>query len=58
VRYEVSYRLGAAGQQIKVGSVDAMEMSGKDFVGPIVGVFAVGDEKGKVGFREFGVDCV
>ena len=46
----------AAGQDIEVGSVDAMEISGKDFVGPIVGVFAVGAEKVEVMFEGFDVD--
>lgn len=60
LRYDVWYSLDAAavgGQRVKVGSVDARELSGKDFVGPIVGVFAVGGETVDVGFEGFEVDC-
>ncbi|USP76375.1 glycoside hydrolase family 43 protein [Curvularia clavata] len=57
LKYDVWYRLGAVGQMIGVGSVDAMEISGKDFVGPIVGVFAVGEGKMEVVFEGFDVDC-
>lgn len=41
---------------IEVGKVEAVELSAKDFVGPVVGVFAVGDGGEKVRFGEFVVD--
>ena len=36
--------------------MEAVEISGKDFVGPVVGVTAVGEAGEKVRFSEFVVD--
>ena len=44
------------GETIEVGRVEAVEISGKDFVGPVGGVFAVGEGGEKVRFSEFVVD--
>ncbi|OSS46878.1 hypothetical protein B5807_08992 [Epicoccum nigrum] len=45
------------GEVVELGRVDAVELSGKDFVGPVVGVFAVGEGEGeKVRFGGFMVD--
>lgn len=43
---------------IELGKADALELSGKDFVGPIVGLFAFGqdDNAGRARFEEFVVD--
>lgn len=43
------------GERLELARVDAVELSGKDFVGPIVGVFAVGEGE-KARFGEFVVD--
>ena len=43
------------GERVELGKAEAVELSAKDFVGPVVGVFAVGDG-GKVRFGEFVVD--
>jgi beta-xylosidase len=46
------------GESVELGRVDAVELSGKDFVGPIIGVFAIniGDLGEKTRFTEFVVD--
>ncbi|KAF3037618.1 hypothetical protein E8E12_003528 [Didymella heteroderae] len=46
------------GEAVKLGRADAMELSAKDFVGPIVGIFAISkdDGAGKARFDEFVVD--
>ena len=44
------------GEAIEMGRVEAGEISGKDFVGPVGGVFAVGEGGEKVRFSEFVVD--
>ncbi|KAH7561583.1 glycosyl hydrolase [Bipolaris maydis] len=56
MQYEISYRLDAVGESNKVASVDAKDLSGKDFVGPIFGVFAIGHQKTEVKFEWFEVD--
>jgi beta-xylosidase len=56
---EFEYRASVVvngGERVELGRVDAVEISGKDFVGPVVGVFAIGDLGEKARFTEFVVD--
>ena len=55
-RYQVFYQTAGAvqGQRTQVGPVDALEISGTDFVGPVVGLFAVGEHV-EVAFESFDV---
>lgn len=56
---EMEYRVGFSledGKTIELGKVAAMELSAKDFVGPVVGLFASGPDGGKARFEEFVVD--
>ncbi|KNG44031.1 glycoside hydrolase family 43 protein [Stemphylium lycopersici] len=55
-QYTVYYKTEPAGEVQEVGKVDSMDLSDKDFVGPIVGIFAVGEHV-EVRFTQFVVDC-
>lgn len=46
------------GEAVELGKAEAMELSAKDFVGPIVGIFAISEDVGvaKVGFDNFAID--
>lgn len=56
--YTLRYAVGTSGWDwVTLGTVDALEMTDPDFVGPIIGVFAVADTDGlEVEFEEFHVD--
>lgn len=53
--YEFSYRTDPEGTWSNVGKVDTLKMSGHDYVGPIFGLFAVGDAR-EVDFEDFSID--
>lgn len=54
--YRVSFQVGQ-GQEVELGRVDAMDLSGKDFVGPIIGLFAHAEAgEGKAKFEGLIVD--
>lgn len=53
--YVASFAVDGGGR-VELGRVEAVEISGKDFVGPVVGVTAVGEAGEKVRFSEFVVD--
>lgn len=57
--YTASFQIDSQ-DTIELGTVDAIELSGKDFVGPIVGlfVFAQDEEHGVAEFERFVVDSV
>ena len=54
--YTLYYKTEPAGEMQEVGKVDSLDLSDKDFVGPIVGIFAVGEHV-EVRFTQFVVDC-
>lgn len=55
--YRASFSVDG-GEAVELGKADAMELSAKDFVGPVVGIFAFGDHEnaGKARFGDFVVD--
>lgn len=54
MEYILSY--GTDSEEVKeIGKVSTMDLSDKDFVGPIIGIFAEG-ECGEVDFRDFEID--
>lgn len=54
MEYILSY--GTDSEEVKeIGKVSTMDLSDKDFVGPIIGIFAEG-EGGEVDFRDFEID--
>lgn len=57
--YEFSFRTDPKGKWYTIGRVDTLDMSGYDYIGPIFGLFAVG-EAGEVDFENFTLDinCV
>jgi beta-xylosidase len=55
-KYAFSYRVGRKGDWTEIANIDTGEMSGPDFVGPVVGLFAVGVEAEEVTFASFEVD--
>jgi beta-xylosidase len=59
MEYKVSYGVNGA-DMIELGKVETLELSDKDFVGPIVGVCAVSEDKAsetlEVSFEDFVVD--
>ncbi|KAH7117425.1 putative xylosidase/arabinosidase [Dactylonectria macrodidyma] len=48
---------GNVGEPEVMGMIDTLEMTGHDFVGPVVGIFATGETETKVHFRNFDVDA-
>ena len=57
-QYDFFYQLDAIGEWILLGSIDAIEMTARDFTGTILGVFASGngDGEGKIVlFEDFNV---
>ena len=56
--YTLRYALGDDKREwVTLDTVDALEMTDPDFVGPIIGVFAIADRDGlEVEFEEFHVD--
>ncbi|KAK2784289.1 hypothetical protein FQN52_009094 [Onygenales sp. PD_12] len=63
LEYRFSFSTGrdgnenGAGSWVVVGCVDALEMTGPDFVGPVIGVFATAREEGvRVRFEGLGVE--
>ncbi|RDW56526.1 hypothetical protein BP6252_14130 [Coleophoma cylindrospora] len=53
--YEFSYKTNPDGAWTTVGKIDTLEMCGYDYIGPIFGVYAIG-EGGEVEFEDFAVD--
>lgn len=45
------YRVDA-GTKEKLGGIDALDMTGHDFVGPIIGIYAVSDKQCKVRYSD------
>ncbi|KAH6879886.1 putative xylosidase/arabinosidase [Thelonectria olida] len=41
-----------------LGKIDSLDMTGHDFVGPIIGVYAVSDKEVKVKFADFSVEDI
>ena len=56
--YTLRYAVGAGSQEwVRLNIVDTLEMTDPDFVGPVIGVFAVADRDGwEVKFQDFHVD--
>jgi beta-xylosidase len=55
---EIGYKFrfsGDGGEMQSMGEADTMDLSEKDFVGPIVGMFAVNEEDTEVCFEDFDV---
>jgi hypothetical protein len=55
---EMEYKFRFAvdgGEMHSMGGADTMDLSEKDFVGPIVGMFAVGEDSVEVCFEGFDV---
>jgi beta-xylosidase len=53
--YRAYFSVGE-GETIELGRADAMELSAKDFVGPIIGMFVVGEDGAKAKFDDLVVD--
>ncbi|PVH89127.1 glycoside hydrolase family 43 protein [Cadophora sp. DSE1049] len=56
--YEFFYQLDAIGEWVLLGSVDAIEMTARDFTGTMLGIFASGSDEGEgsiVSFEDFNV---
>lgn len=55
--YEGLYRIGDKNEWVSVGSIDSRDISGFDFTGPIIGIFATSPVPDvEVTFTNFGVD--
>jgi hypothetical protein len=50
------FKTASASNWTSLGEVDTLEMTGFDFTGPLIGMFAVGPEA-NVHFRGFEVDA-
>jgi beta-xylosidase len=56
MEYIFSFRPGSTGNWTELMRLDTADLSGLDFVGPVIGLFAVGDGKTLVRFSEFTMD--
>ncbi|KAI1334732.1 putative xylanase 35 [Xylariaceae sp. FL0016] len=55
IQYEFSIAQSAEGPWQSLGSVDTLALTGFDFIGPMVGIFAIGEDS-TIKFEEFRVD--
>lgn len=53
-----SIKTGDAVTKKEAGRIDTLDMTGHDFVGPIIGVYAVGDRDIKIQFSNFQIEVI
>lgn len=57
IRFWYSLKSGQySNERVELGNIDTLEMTGYDFVGPVIGIFATGDSEASVNFEGFGVE--